>query len=144
MFDYHLKQHDSQTRSGRPAGQHPFDYHLKQHDSQTSNREKRHDTALYCFRWLWTTFTVYRISGSESSRSSHREASSRQMSLDTSTGTRPSFPCQERIGMGRQSYTITSRSSLSIISVWQAYSLRGFRRRYAIAGFSSYIRVGRN
>ena len=35
MFDYHLKQHDSQTNEGVGANIQVFDYHLKQHDSQT-------------------------------------------------------------------------------------------------------------
>ena len=34
-FDYHLKQHDSQTDSTPLARPQLFDYHLKQHDSQT-------------------------------------------------------------------------------------------------------------
>ena len=39
MFDYHLKQHDSQTSAPLQTTDALFDYHLKQHDSQTSNGE---------------------------------------------------------------------------------------------------------
>ena len=35
LFDYHLKQHDSQTCNTFRAFLLLFDYHLKQHDSQT-------------------------------------------------------------------------------------------------------------
>ena len=38
-FDYPLKQHDSQTYSLLKTRQTVFDYPLKQHDSQTSNQE---------------------------------------------------------------------------------------------------------
>ena len=51
-FDYHLKQHDSQTTSAVFNHTKGFDYHLKQHDSQTSNESVRHDIALCCFRWF--------------------------------------------------------------------------------------------
>ena len=51
-FDYHLKQHDSQTTLRRWLCLSEFDYHLKQHDSQTSNESVRHDIALCCFRWF--------------------------------------------------------------------------------------------
>ena len=39
MFDYHLKQHDSQTGRHYQPARNQFDYHLKQHDSQTSNSD---------------------------------------------------------------------------------------------------------
>ena len=51
-FDYHLKQHDSQTSLVMVLPLSSFDYHLKQHDSQTSNESVRHDIALCCFRWF--------------------------------------------------------------------------------------------
>ena len=35
-FDYHLKQHNSQTYSPAVAAPYSFDYHLKQHNSQTN------------------------------------------------------------------------------------------------------------
>ena len=35
LFDYHLKQHDSQTAASIMVSTQSFDYHLKQHDSQT-------------------------------------------------------------------------------------------------------------
>ena len=39
QFDYHLKQHNSQTSAALTPVLALFDYHLKQHNSQTSNRE---------------------------------------------------------------------------------------------------------
>ena len=38
LFDYHLKQHDSQTHGDSYAAIGKFDYHLKQHDSQTKRQ----------------------------------------------------------------------------------------------------------
>ena len=66
-FDYHLKQHDSQTSFAGLCHKNQFDYHLKQHDSQTSNlrnattRAVLFQMAEYLCNEFTTVFTLNQL-----------------------------------------------------------------------------------
>lgn len=64
-FDYHLKQHYSQTVASSFTVLESFDYHLKQHYSQTSN-EKTPQRSVVLFRWSRLYFISFRCADQDS------------------------------------------------------------------------------